>query len=125
VTGKRRWRRLHNTSSVNHLKISASHAYEASLVSAILRYFVLPSLSQVTLDLDLEEMHFPISYNSDWGIGVWTLLDLFPSLTQVDVTFRSCPSDITEEKKDILRGGMLFLKACDEHGILHTTFISK
>jgi hypothetical protein len=69
-------------SSVKHLNISASHAYEALLVLAIFRCFVLPSLSQLTLDLDLEEMHFPISHEDDWEKEGIPLMQRFSSLTR-------------------------------------------
>jgi hypothetical protein len=72
---------------------------------------------------------FPISDEDDWKLHDWKeqgdgLHDYWPSLTRVDLIFRSCAPEMTAETKEALCKGLDFLAACQATNIIHTTFLT-
>jgi hypothetical protein len=112
-------------STIQNLTIRASHEFEAIIVSAIFSTYRMSALTHVTLDLDLEDMMFPPIAGGDWEVVGDGLHDYFPSLTRVDLIFRSCVPEMAAEAKEALCKGLDFLALCQEDGILHPTFLTK
>jgi hypothetical protein len=109
--------------TVQRMTIRAVRRADVAVVGAVFAYHRWAALTHLRLEFDLQNMRLPLGQGVDYAQSIYTDSNPTPKLARVELSFTSCASDLSDEAKDELQNGIMFLRVCRQNDVLvHAVF---